>query len=201
MYKEYTCFIYSLDNNIRTCFGYLWTKLWSVGKTFSGTFSPHQNYIRKPVGSVLDSLFHLLRVKENTWIAGRSRLWPRCTLATSGKQRPGSRFLSMKSHLEFWGILGAQGSFGICTVLLLVLLKVQAFPNHLGIPGAFFDPTWSVQTGGRRRRMLRPWQPREFASSFTTPFRKILHFLGGGMFHWKAMSGKCLKTLIPSRDF
>ena len=142
MYKEYTCFIYSLDNNIRTCFGYLWTKLWSVGKTFSGTFSPHQNYIRKPVGSVLDSLFHLLRVKENTWIAGRSRLWPRCTLATSGKQRPEFTVVEHEKSPGVLGIFGgfAQESFGICTVLFLVLLKVQSLPKPPGNPRGPFWP-------------------------------------------------------------
>lgn len=140
--------------------------------------------------SVLDSLLHLLRVKENTWIAGRSRLWPwNCTLATSGD--PTHRWTTgcwawkvTRSFGNFWGFLGIFGDLhkavlGFAPCFPWSCWKSQAFPNHLGIQGALFDPTWSVQTGGRRRRMLRPWQPREFASSFTTPFRKILHFFGG----------------------
>lgn len=139
------------------------------------------------VGSVLDSLLHLLRVKENTWIAGRSRLWPRCTLATSGKLTrwpvATPRF-TVFEHEKSPGVLGIfgdlhKGVLGLARCFSWSCWKSQAFPNHLAIQGALFDPTWSVQTGGRRRRMLRPWQPREFASSFTHAFLENPAFFWG----------------------
>ena len=196
MYKEYTCFIYSLYISRTSEHALKSWKLWSVGKTFSGTFSPHQNYIRKPVGSVIGPWLSASSPPcqgkhVNSWAfqvvtlelyLGNFR-WtqhPGEPRVVEHEKSPGVLGI-FGDFWGFWGILGDlhKAVLGFAPCFPWSCWKSQAFPNHLGIQGALFDPTWSVQTGGRRRRMLRPWQPREFASSFTTPFRKILHFFGG----------------------